>query len=409
MKRIKKLLLLLTIGLISFLLSGCLRSMQLNERALVQAIGIDLEGTNIHLTLQIFSPSSSSKIGVSEAAENAKIISASGKSIIEAMENAARTQGKQLFIGHNRIIVIGRSMAVNGIKEELNYFSTASTMRHNTKLLVCDGTAQSVLTAKVNSGMLSAEALERLSESANTNGTLRNVKLYEFLRSIENRNDSAVIPMISIIETQQPQTAASQSGSEGGGSEGGGSEGGGGSLAPVSNVELGNTAIFTDGKMSGILDKKESRGLLWLQDRVRGTTIEIENEKFEIAAIKLFSSKSKLRFENKNGEMKFILDIAASATVGESLLQNLKQAGLDDMPDLALAAQKVIEEESRAAFEKAINHYEADVFNLGNIIWKTDKALWDTIHTAPEKILKNLSFEVNAKINIERTGLELSK
>lgn len=401
MKRIKKLLLLLTIGLISFLLSGCLRSMQLNERALVQAIGIDLEGTDIHLTLQIFSPSSSSKIGVSEAAENAKIISSSGKSIIEAMENAARMQGKQLFIGHNRIIVIGRSMAVRGIKEELNYFSTASTMRHNAKLLVCDGTAQSVLTAKVNSGMLSAEALERLSDSANTNGTLRNVKLYEFLRSIENRHDSAVIPMISIIENQQPQTAASQSGGEGGKSDS--------SLAPVSNVELGNTAIFTDGKMNGILDKKESRGLLWLQNRVRSTTIEIENEKFEIAALKLFSSKSKLRFENKNGEMKFILDVAASATVGESLLQNLKQAGLDDMSDLALAAQKIIEEESRAAFGKAINHYEADVFNLGNIIWKSDKTLWSTIHTAPEKTLKKLSFEVNATINIERTGLELSK
>ena len=47
---------ILALYLLLILFSGCMRSVQLNERAIVQAVGLDWKDSEYALTMQIFDP-----------------------------------------------------------------------------------------------------------------------------------------------------------------------------------------------------------------------------------------------------------------------------------------------------------------------------------------------------------------
>lgn len=397
MKLIKRMLLLLIIAAISIELCGCQHTMQLNDRALVQAIGIDFTNNKIEVTLQIFSPVSGNQSGISEAAENGKIIQTTGSTIVEAMNNAVRTQGKELFVGHNRIIVFGRAMAQEGISSILKYFSSASSLRHNTKLMVAKGTAKKILTSKINQGMLAAEAIERLSNNTSENGLLRSVKLYEFLRDSQREHSASSLPMIEILDDDKAVPTAA-----------GGGDGKEESLKAISNAIMRGTAVFKDNKMIGSLDNDESRGLLWLQGRVTKTEITIQNEEFPLAVVEVFKTKNKLAFEGDNENPKFILSVRCRASSGEIITATGDEATYNDIQKLPQYAEKIIREEVDKAFEKAIHGYKSDLFNFDSIIWKANPKLWQSIHSNFESILEKLTLEVNVEVKIERTGLELA-
>ncbi|MEG0570196.1 MAG: hypothetical protein RR497_00950, partial [Oscillospiraceae bacterium] len=100
--------------LCTVMLSSCSGSVKLSERALVQGIGIDSDGEKIVLTLQIFSPSGGNKGELAATSENAKLIRSTGNTLAFAIENASLTQGKEIFLGHARVIVIGEELAKQG-------------------------------------------------------------------------------------------------------------------------------------------------------------------------------------------------------------------------------------------------------------------------------------------------------
>ena len=180
MRRKKAFLLLLLILSAVFPLSGCLSPIQLNRQAIVQGIGIDYQDGKYRLTFQVFSPSDAaggSNIGAS--ADNAKIICSEGATVSDAVQNGVRVQGKELFIGQNRVIVLGMGAAQHDLEESIAYFGTNVASRQNAHILVSATTAEEIISMKINQGILPAETLERITENARMNGLAHSVRLFE--------------------------------------------------------------------------------------------------------------------------------------------------------------------------------------------------------------------------------------
>ena len=92
--------LLAAVALLPLLLfTGCIQGVQTSELALVEAVGIDrTDDGRLKLTLQIFAPrGSGSATAVDSSKNNSAILTATGDTISQAVEQANQMQGKTMF------------------------------------------------------------------------------------------------------------------------------------------------------------------------------------------------------------------------------------------------------------------------------------------------------------------------
>lgn len=101
--------------LFAVLLCGCMQSVELKERGIVQAIGVDYDDGFYTVTLQIFNPQSTGQTSFDASKLNNKVIQVQGSSISDALRRATLQNGRKMFLGNNKIIVIGRETAEGGI------------------------------------------------------------------------------------------------------------------------------------------------------------------------------------------------------------------------------------------------------------------------------------------------------
>lgn len=388
----------------TFLLSGCLQPLQLNERALVQAVGVDWVRDHIHLTLQVFSPAAEGGNGISASPQNANIIESDGRTVTEAFQNASLTQGKEMFIGHNRVIIVGEELASRGIAQAIAYFSASSTARHNANLVIAKGSAKDIVSAKINQGILPAETLERILINAEKSGLFEGVKLYEFMTALQNKHDSAVLPVLARKpEEESAEAAAPQEGKSPKENN----------VENVSPIYVDGMAVFVDGKMTDILQGQEVRGLLWLRGKVKDTVITVQSDIYQNAALHVYWTQSKLlpQMDNKGENISFVLNVRCHATLKETMLREgvEEEVMLDHIKELGTAAEKLITAEVEEAFKKTVTEDGADIFNLGNIIWKNDKDIWKAVRSNWSEKLKDIKLTVNAEVTVDRVGSELER
>ncbi len=93
---------LLALAMLSaaMLLSGCMESIEINERAFVTVMAMDRSGDNISVTLK------------TEGKNGESNISGTGKTIAEALRNAELSlpDGTTLFTGHTQLFIAGKSV-----------------------------------------------------------------------------------------------------------------------------------------------------------------------------------------------------------------------------------------------------------------------------------------------------------
>lgn len=407
MKKAKRLLLLFSTFIVMLSCCGCFQARQLSERLLVQGIGIDWEDDNFLLTFQIFAPAAEGGGTITSSPKNAKILQSKGSTVSLAVQNATLMQGKELFLGHTRILIIGNTLAKRGITFPLSYFSSNASARHNVNLAVANGKAADILTSKINQGILPSETLEKILENSKENGRLENIQLFEFLASLQNKHESAALP---ILELKKEETEKVKSDDGGGEKKDEAGQNQDEKVEPIGKVEAIGMAIFKDAAMVGALEGNEAQGLMWLRNSLDQTTIAVQSEDYSTAAVHIFKSSSELipHYSGENQDnIAFTLKIKCEATLGESMLKPGKEADFETINRLEAKCREFIEKECKEAFKIAITEKKADVFNLGNIVWKDNTKLFKTMRDTWPQELSNIKLDVKPEIIINRMGLRL--
>lgn len=396
-----KRILILFLALISVVsLTGCMKSTQLNERALIQAVGVDLEEDGmIKLTLQIFSPATNSD-DISASVQNANVIETKGKTISEAVKSARMVQGKQPFLGHCMLIIVGSDFAKNGLKQSISFFNSNVHAKQNISIVVAREKASDILKAKINQGILPAETLKKVFENIEENGILEDIKMFQFLKSIDNDYESSFLPMIGLVE-QHKKSEDSEGAPQKPKEEG---------IDNISPIKVGGTALFADSKMIAELDDFKSRGILWIRDKINETTVITSTDKFDVAALKIYKSNSKLSANiNSFGKISFTLDITAEATLGEAMVKLGETVDIEDINAVEQACSAQIIKECNDAFSTSVYEYNADIFNLGNIIWQKYPKTWKTLKDDWSNNVSSITLDVNCKVSVNRIGLDFNR
>ena len=395
MKRFgKRLLALLTI-LPLLLLTGCIQGVQTSELALVEAVGIDRTSDGqLQLTLQIFAPrGSGSATAIDSSKNNSAILTATGNTLSEAVETANRMQGKTMFLGHNRVIVLGQSLVTESIQPILSFFDRSENTRQNARVLVSAVSAQEIVSTGLQQGILSAESLEAMIRQGEESDSAIECNYFALSMKLDDTEGSALIPVIRPLSQEETESAGQENSSSG-------EEGV--SMAVLSQFQLEGTALIQDYTLTTVLSQEITQGLCFLLEESDSPVLVLQHEDTTLSA-RLHQASSSWSVSETQAH----LSIQAKASIDE-LLQPGQRESENDFSQMEQQASDEIASLCQKAYQ-AVAKYQANVLELIDKLKWSDGETWETASTQPEEFLASLPFTVDVTVTFDRTGLETNQ
>ena len=395
MKRFgKRLLALLTI-LPLLLLTGCIQGVQTSELALVEAVGIDRTSDGqLQLTLQIFAPrGSGSATAIDSSKNNSAILTATGNTLSEAVETANRMQGKTMFLGHNRVIVLGQSLVTESIQPILSFFDRSENTRQNARVLVSAVSAQEIVSTGLQQGILSAESLEAMIRQGEESDSAIECNYFALSMKLDDTEGSALIPVIRPLSQEETESAGQENSSSG-------EEGV--SMAVLSQFQLEGTALIQDYTLTTVLSQEITQGLCFLLEESDSPVLVLQHDDTALSA-RLHQASSSWSVSETQAH----LSIQAKASIDE-LLQPGQRESENDFSQMEQQASDEIASLCQKAYQ-AVAQYQANVLELIDKLKWSDGETWETASTQPEEFLASLPFTVDVTVTFDRTGLETNQ
>lgn len=395
----RKLLIAISLFLMTFCLSSCVGANSLDEIAIVQSIGIDLEeDKTISLTLQIYTPQgagSNSAIDISK--NNSSIIKSSGKTISNAMQNATTIQGKNIFTGNNRLIIVGEDFAKNGIKSLFSYFNRSSLTRQNTQVLMAQGRASDIVGVNIYQGILAAETIEEMVNNNKENGIVNESPYYWISKNTTLNNGDGAMPIIKLDDKANSDGNKNSDDSQ---------KSDDSQIKEINKVKLDGTAIFNDYKFTGVEDYEKTRGMVLIRDKLEQSIISVDKEDIGTASVKIYKCKSKIKPIIDGDKVIFTLDVNASARLKELLYTQDVDLTKQLVDSIEKKCEEKLAKEIKDVFSDVINKKKSDIFDLKDLILKYQKDFYIKNQNNIEEIVFNSEIKPNIKLEIDRIGLE---
>ena len=169
-----------TISIISVLIlfSGC-NSTQLNQRLIVQGMGIDKNNNGYDITLIVLDTENEEK-------ENAvKLIYTDGKNVEEALYRIENQRGKKLLLSQCLFIMMNRESAMD-YRNTLSYFADMSEMQKTSNLMVTDDSSKNTLSTAIEKLGYQSEYINVLADSKAIDQTEVHCSLIDYISSVKS-------------------------------------------------------------------------------------------------------------------------------------------------------------------------------------------------------------------------------
>ena len=388
--------LLAAVALLPLLLfTGCIQGVQTSELALVEAVGIDrTDDGRLKLTLQIFAPrGSGSATAVDSSKNNSAILTATGDTISQAVEQANQMQGKTMFLGHNRVIVLGQSLVAESIQPILSFVDRSENTRQNARVLVSAVTAEEIVSTGVQQGILSAESLEAMIRQGEESDGALECNYFSLSMQLDDTGGSALIPVIRPLpeeETQSQSQDSSSSGEEGV------------SMAQLNHFQLEGTALLQNYALTTVFSQEVTKGLCFLLNESDYPVLVLSYEDTTLSA-RLHQSSSSWSVSGEGA----VLSVQAKASIDE-LLQPGERESENDFTQMEQLAGEEIASLCQSAYRE-VTAYQANVLDLMDQLKWSDGDAWEAMKEKPEEFLAGLSLQVEVEVTFDRTGLETNQ
>lgn len=398
-------LLLILLLAVVFSLTACWDRREVEKLGIVMATGVDLspEG-RVRVIVQNINPPALGKGmaggtggggGAGTAGKAYRNRSVEANTVFDALRDLSRQTPRQLFFAHNQVILLSEKLArERGVQEVLDFFERNPQIRRTTWLLVARG---DLLTLLDEPGRLEDTPAQRIF------GIIENRRLtsqyaVEMLGNfLEMMDTESTCPYTALVE-RIPNPASPE--------EHAGSLAEGHIAEPHHVLRLNGTAVFHGDKMAGLLNSRESRGLLWIRGKVRGGTIDVLNpeQKGSHVSLEITKADSKLETNIKNGRAYVSVDIRAESNIGETTgyLNLIDEETIKKLEALLAGA---IREEAEAALNKAQQEYGSDIFGFGQAVHRNHPGYWKKIKNQWLDIFPDVPVSIQVQAKIRRTGM----
>lgn len=273
-----------------FYFSSDFALIDIEKTAIIVAIGID-EGENSRykITAQIAIPQATD----TAAANDDAVVIGDGNTVMEGIQNIGAKTGWHPKLSFCSLVLIGRKVAENGVKDVIDYFIVSEKVQNSAIVAMADDKAGEILTSKTPLDAISSFAVSKIVlKSRWMTNTVPNANLRKIALSEYSPSKSSFMPVIKPIKENTKSkeggsssiTASTKSeGSEdnGGGSGGGGGESSGGSSGgknvPDKVYDASTLAVFSEFKLKGEFDEELTQIFNMLMGPLGESYITLEN------------------------------------------------------------------------------------------------------------------------------------
>lgn len=359
-------------------ITGCWNRRELNTLGIVMGIGIDKANNKdeVTVTAQLVNTDSSkasSKEQTSSGKSDYINISGSGINIMPVLRNLTHQTSRKLYVAHNQIIIFGEAVAKQGLQDYLDFFLRDHECRLTVNVLVSKGKASDILSVEPQLAKMSATEINQLLEAQTATSETARLTVFELMQHLESRTFAAVAPIVDIAQNNEGK---------------------------VANISGG--AVFKGDQLVGELNKTETRGFLWVMDKVKSGTIAIE-VKGQKAIIEIVKASSQITSTlNEDNTAEFIIKIKQTGTIAtQTGLESLSTS--ENVKLIEKEVEKAIQSEIQASIDKA-KALNSDIFGFGESINRKHAKKWSKIEQDWDSLFKAAVIDIQVESKIVAGG-----
>jgi len=374
----------------SFLATGCWNRRELNTLAIQLGTGIDKVGDKYRVSVQVVDPGevAAAKGGTSSRAP-VVMYKATGTTLFEAFRRMTLNSPRKIYSAHIRVLVIGESLAREGIDKVLDFLSRDAEMRTDFDIFVAKGTrAEDVLRVMTPLEKIPANKLFdslRASEAAWAPTT--SFTLDQLISQLVASGQDPVLTGV-VVEGER---------------KGGESFSNIRQIDPPVRLKLSTLAVFFGPKMVGWLTEDESKGYNTIMGNLKSTVTNLSCPDGGTLSLEIIRSKAKIKGFADNGRPAVRVDVLTQANVGEvdCLIDLDDPRTIDRLEDLA--EEKGVRLMTKAV-EAAQQRYRADIFGFGEAINRGAPRYWQSVEKEWNELFSSTKVEYKLEFRIRGTG-----
>ncbi len=368
-----KIYFLLLALLAAVLFSSFGSSMNITERALVHAMGIDPgENGGYKVTMQVFKTSGAgSDTPVDVSQPNVEVITAEGETISTAIEDARNQMGKDIFLGHLQLICFNPEIDFSDPEELFQFALKDKNIYLGVNLCLSETTAEEIMNAQMTRGTTSAEAMKQILEMNIKNSSVIKCEIIDMMSTI-NTPQNIAIPVMSVRQNDeqsdsqggQGQSEEQEQSGQSGGQEQGGEQ--------PPQIVVTSTAIIKDGKtLDTRLNAQQAAGVAWLTRQAKQSSLVVPH-RGELVNVRLTKDSSSVKLENRDGRVIYKTKLVLLAHTTKDI--NTKEESEEMANEVKQSLQDILDSAQQTAFYDS----GADIFG----IWRLLR------HSYPQDFLK---------------------
>lgn len=384
----RKLMVFICCLLLLSLFTGCWNRRELNELGISVGIGIDKAGKGYRVSAQVVNPGEVAAAKSSGNRTPVTLYEATGDTVFEAIRKMTTISPRVIYLAHLRVLVIGESLAREGIEKPLDHFSRDHEVRTDFFVIIAkESTAKDVLRVltpvekiPANNMYLSLETSQKVWAPTAT------VTLDELMTDIISEGKSPVLTAVKVAGVGKGQSQRNLE-----------------KIEPPGRLKYSGLAVFKKDKLIGWLNEKESKGYSYIKNKVTNTVGTLSCPEGGNLAVEVMKSETEVKGKMNNGKPQIDIEIQLEENVGEVECQ------------IDLTERKTIEELEKRAEQKVAaimlktihkmqKGLKVDIFGFGEDIRRADPGAWKTLKQNWHERFRSLDINVKVDVKIRRIG-----
>jgi len=372
--------LLVPLALVFFVLffSGCWGETELDSLFIVTGVALDPsdDPEKMNITFQVAKTQSGPASGSGDASstESATILLKTKRgTVAEGIADFNRDSSRKIFIQHNQVILIGSSLAEEGISDRIDLFVRDEETRMEVPIVIVDGEAEGVLAVEMDQDKISGLFLSHVMERQGSVSNQYRTRLLDFASRIIDESSSPVAPIAQVVK-----------------------------IMDKDEILITGMAVFKDDKLIGRLTNDETLGYIWTMGGVKNSSVAAEDDAGKaVFIIDELNSKRTLALREDGG-------VGVKISV-DALLSVNELSGFSEMAPLELInhlielSQDTIRQRIADTFETARN-MKADIYEFGVSAHRKFPKEWRQMSDRWDDYFAGIEFEVEVKARIPSTG-----
>ncbi|QIB27731.1 Ger(x)C family spore germination protein [Caloranaerobacter azorensis] len=365
------------------ILSGCWDKVEINDRAFISAIGIDIQGQGGELEKNktgykkfivtfVFPNVKAIRKG-SSGEEPRFILSSVGQNIFHVSNALTTRSNKTMFFGHTKAIIIGEKVArdSDSLKQIFDEVERAHEMGRKVGVFISQGEARRVINIEPSLESVTGTYLAALSKAKEKSSRFTPKTIGDILPSL---HDCRCVLIPRIIPTDK-------------------------------GIKVAGAAVIKDYKLIGWLGEIENRSVMFITDKVTSEAIIVMDDDVLVSYVISDTSVS------RNGRMEngqIVMDITVDM---EGVLQQYKLEAKNDVLNNKLLrrleglVEKKIKSEIDGTIKKIQKEFEVDVIGIAEYLYKFKPDIWDKVKDDWEDVFPEVKINVNVNTKIRRIGM----